>query len=195
MGQKSFHRSNTFFPGDSVNQNWMLSILRMLSIPKKGLYFCFDNPSALHMEFREDLNISEEKFMNLYGWYSWPSIFLGFIGGYLLDNIFGLRFGTALACLFVVIGQVFLSMGKALETHYELRLNFCGGFELRVTRVSEAAKGAFLGIIELCYFGRFIFGCGGETLSVAQKGFIAQWFDQKSLNFVLGLQLSFARIG
>ena len=52
-----------------------------------------------------------------------------------------------------------------------------------------------MGIIELCYFGRFIFGCGGETLSVAQKGFIAQWFDQKSLNFVLGLQLSFARIG
>ena len=59
----------------------------------------------------------------------------------------------------------------------------------------EPDKGAFLGIIELCYFGRFIFGCGGETLSVAQKGFIAQWFDQKSLNFVLGLQLSFARIG
>ena len=51
--------------------------------------------------------------MSLYGWYSWPSIFLGFIGGYLLDNIFGLRFGTALACLFVVIGQVFLSIGTA----------------------------------------------------------------------------------
>ena len=67
------------------------------------------------MEFRTDLNISEEQFMNLYGWYSWPSIFLGFIGGYLLDNIFGLRFGTALAGLFVVIGQVFLSMGKASE--------------------------------------------------------------------------------
>jgi len=116
------------------------------------------------MEFRTDLNITEEQFMNLYGWYSWPSIFLGFIGGYLLDNIFGLRFGTALACLFVVLGQVFLSIG------------------------------AFFGMIELCYFGRFIFGCGGETLSVAQKGFIAQWFDQKSLNFVLGLQLSFARI-
>ena len=53
--------------------------------------------------------------MSLYGWYSWPSIFLGFIGGYLLDNIFGPRFGTALACLFVVIGQVFLSMGEASE--------------------------------------------------------------------------------
>ena len=53
--------------------------------------------------------------MNLYGWYSWPSIFLGFIGGYLLDNIFGLRFGTALSCLLVVIGQVFLSMGEASE--------------------------------------------------------------------------------
>ena len=67
------------------------------------------------MEFRTDLNISEEQFMNLYGWYSWPSIFLGFIGGYLLDNIFGLRFGTALSCLLVVFGQVFLSIGEASE--------------------------------------------------------------------------------
>ena len=139
--------------------------------------------------------------MSLYGWYSWPSIFLGFIGGYLLDNIFGLRFGTALACLFVVIGQVFLSIGKASEIMHR---TFFGPFEILSSakqsgdsgqNVLEASKGSFLGIIELCYFGRFIFGCGGETLSVAQKGFIAQWFDQKSLNFVLGLQLSFARIG
>ena len=151
--------------------------------------------------------------MSLYGWYSWPSIFLGFIGGYLLDNIFGLRFGTALACFFVVIGQVLLSMGKASENFSILVLfrsvrsiKFCfqNCIILILSRMTvsfcsevdfEPCKGAFLGMIELCYFGRFIFGCGGETLSVAQKGFIAQWFDQKSLNFVLGLQLSFARIG
>ena len=133
--------------------------------------------------------------MSLYGWYSWPSIFLGFIGGYLLDNIFGLRFGTALACLFVVIGQVFLSIGKASEILSILVLFRNCTVSFRSEADSETGKGAFLGVIELCYFGRFIFGCGGETLSVAQKGFIAQWFDQKSLNFVLGLQLSFARIG
>ena len=145
------------------------------------------------MEFRTDLNITEEEFMSLYGWYSWPSIFLGFIGGYLLDNIFGLRFGTALACLFVVIGQVLLIIGKAPQVYFEPGNHGLGSR----TGLSfwKALKGLFLGIIELCYFGRFIFGCGVETLSVAQKEFIAQWFDQKSLNFVLGLQLSFACIG
>ena len=130
--------------------------------------------------------------MNLYGWYSWPSIFLGFIGGYLLDNIFGLRFGAALACLFVVIGQVFLSLGNAFEIFNTIA--YISDRDVP-NQWLKSYEGSFLGIIELCYFGRFIFGCGGETLSVAQKGFIAQWFDQKSLNFVLGLQLSFARIG
>ena len=84
------------------------------------------------------------------------------------------------------VNQVLFSKLPILS---RMTVSFCSEVDF------EPCKGAFLGMIELCYFGRFIFGCGGETLSVAQKGFIAQWFDQKSLNFVLGLQLSFARIG
>ena len=51
-----------------------------------GSYFCMDNPSALHNEFREDLDMSEVEFMNLYAWYSWPNVVLSFVGGFLIDK-------------------------------------------------------------------------------------------------------------
>jgi hypothetical protein len=42
--------------------------------------------------------------------------------------------------------------------------------------------------------GRFIFGIGGESLSSAQNAYAVSWFFGKQLNFVFGLQLSFARV-
>ena len=51
-----------------------------------------DNPSALHNEFREDLNMSEVEFMNLYAWYSWPNVVLSFVGGFLIDKAIDLNF-------------------------------------------------------------------------------------------------------
>jgi len=42
--------------------------------------------------------------------------------------------------------------------------------------------------------GRFIFGIGGESLASAQNAYAVAWFFGKQLNFVFGLQLSFARV-
>jgi hypothetical protein len=42
--------------------------------------------------------------------------------------------------------------------------------------------------------GRFIFGIGGESLASAQNAYAVSWFFGKQLNFVFGLQLSFARV-
>lgn len=42
--------------------------------------------------------------------------------------------------------------------------------------------------------GRFIFGIGGESLASAQNAYAVAWFFGKELNFVFGLQLSFARV-
>jgi len=36
---------------------------------------------------------------------------------------------------------------------------------------------------------------GGESLAVAQNNYAVLWFKGKELNFVFGLQLSFARVG
>jgi nitrate/nitrite transporter NarK len=43
--------------------------------------------------------------------------------------------------------------------------------------------------------GRFIFGLGGESLTVAQNSFTARWFEGKQLAFAFGLVVAFSRIG
>ena len=43
--------------------------------------------------------------------------------------------------------------------------------------------------------GRFVFGLGGECMTVAQSAIVASWFQGKELAFAYGLVLSVARIG
>jgi len=47
----------------------------------------------------------------------------------------------------------------------------------------------------LALVGRFVFGLGGESLTVAQNTYTARWFDGKQLALAFGLVLSFSRIG
>ena len=104
-----------------------------------GSYFCFDNPAALHTEFLDDLGMSESDYMGLYAWYSWPNVVLSFVGGYLIDRVFGVRLGACIFSLFCICGQFVFTAG------------------------------AFSDLVWLCYVGRFIFGIGGESLAVAQE--------------------------
>lgn len=43
--------------------------------------------------------------------------------------------------------------------------------------------------------GRFIFGLGGECMSVSQSAIISQWFKGKELSFAFGITLCVARLG
>ncbi|XP_060761816.1 major facilitator superfamily domain-containing protein 1 [Neoarius graeffei] len=130
-----------------------------------GSYFCYDNPAALQKQVIQDMQLNTAKFMQLYAWYSWPNVVLCFVGGFLLDSVFGIRLGTVIFALFVCIGQVIFAMG-ALVNHFWLM-----------------------------EFGRFVFGIGGESLAVAQNTYAVNWFKGKELNLVFGLQLSMARVG
>ncbi|XP_062843590.1 major facilitator superfamily domain-containing protein 1 isoform X1 [Trichomycterus rosablanca] len=130
-----------------------------------GSYFCYDNPAALQKQVTQDMHLTTSQFMQLYAWYSWPNVFLCFLGGFLLDRVFGIRLGTIIFGLFVCIGQVIFATG-ALANHFWLM---------------EA--------------GRFVFGIGGESLAVAQNTYAVNWFKGKELNLVFGLQLSMARVG
>ena len=51
--------------------------------------------------------------------------------------------------------------------------------------------GAFHHSFPLMQFGRFVFGMGGESLSVAQNTYAAAWFTGDALNMVFGLQVEF----
>ncbi|XP_030633537.1 lysosomal dipeptide transporter MFSD1 [Chanos chanos] len=130
-----------------------------------GSYFCYDNPAALQTQVIQDMRLTTSKFMQLYAWYSWPNVVLCFLGGFLIDRVFGIRLGTIIFSLFVCGGQVIFAAG-ALVNHFWL--------------------------MEL---GRFVFGIGGESLAVAQNTYAVNWFKGKELNLVFGLQLSMARLG
>ena len=47
----------------------------------------------------------------------------------------------------------------------------------------------------IMHFGRFIFGIGGESLSVAQSRITTRWFQGKELALALGLNLAIGRLG
>lgn len=130
-----------------------------------GSYFCYDNPAALQTQTIQDMQLNTSGFMQLYAWYSWPNVVLCFLGGFLLDRVFGIRLGTIIFSSFVLVGQIIFACG-ALAGHFWL--------------------------MEV---GRFVFGIGGESLAVAQNTYAVNWFKGKELNLVFGLQLSMARLG
>lgn len=90
---------------------------------------------------------------------------LCFVGGFLIDRVFGIRFGTILYMFILMIGQLIFALGGILDAFW------------------------------LMIVGRFIFGIGAESLAVAQNNYAVLWFKGKELNMVFGLQLSFARLG
>jgi MFS family permease len=50
-------------------------------------------------------------------------------------------------------------------------------------------------IYAVCLAGRFIFGLGGESLTVGQNYYTNQWFDGKILATVFGIVLAMSRVG
>uniref|UniRef100_A0A2K6FCL1 Lysosomal dipeptide transporter MFSD1 n=1 Tax=Propithecus coquereli TaxID=379532 RepID=A0A2K6FCL1_PROCO len=142
-----------------------LLVLLLMCFLGFGSYFCYDNPAALQTQVKRDMQVNTTKFMLLYAWYSWPNVVLCFFGGFLIDRVFGIRWGTIIFSCFVCIGQVIFALGGIFNAFW------------------------------LMEFGRFVFGIGGESLAVAQNTYAVSWFKGKELNLVFGLQLSMARIG
>ncbi|KAG0711750.1 Major facilitator superfamily domain-containing protein 1 [Chionoecetes opilio] len=130
-----------------------------------GSYFCYDTPGSLQDHIKEDMNVNTLQFASLYSLYSWPNVVLCFVGGFLIDRVFGIRWGTIIFSSIVTVGQFVYAMGALVNQFWIMQL------------------------------GRFIFGIGGESLAVAQNTYTVSWFKGKELNTVFGLQLSMARVG
>uniref|UniRef100_A0A673WZS0 Lysosomal dipeptide transporter MFSD1 n=1 Tax=Salmo trutta TaxID=8032 RepID=A0A673WZS0_SALTR len=90
--------------------------------------------SGLH----QDMKLNTSMFMQLYAWYSWPNVVLCFLGGFLLDRVFGIRLGTIIFALFVCVGQV----GKhhMMEMYLMLSLGRIGGESLAVAQNTYAVN-------------------------------------------------------
>ena len=51
------------------------------------------------------MGVSTYQFANLYSWYSWPNVILPIVGGYLMDTVFGIRLGTIIFAMFIILGK------------------------------------------------------------------------------------------
>lgn len=153
-----------------------------------GSYFCFDNPGALQDDFKTDLHMPTSQFVLLYSIYSWPNVILCFIGGFLLDSVFGIRLGTIIYMGLTLIGQIIFATGATINTFW---LMMVGRFVFGYVSFHE--------VFEIfCDFGinfNIFYSIGAESLAVAQNSYAVLWFKGKELNLVFGLQLSFARVG
>lgn len=136
-----------------------------------GSYWVFDFPGAVPTELCNWFTAHGVAFPLwkngfLYSVYSYPNVILGFFGGYIVDRFTGVRLGAFLFCFLVFCGQ----------------LIFCFGIQFQYYWAG-------------CVLGRFVFGLGGESLTVAQNTFTARWFSSRQLALAFGITVSFSRIG
>ena len=89
--------------------------LMMMCLLGFGSYFCFDNPGALQTDIKVAMNMTTAQFANLYSWYSWPNVVLPVVGGFLMDRVLGIRFGTMVFAFIICIGQAIFSLGGFLD--------------------------------------------------------------------------------
>ncbi|CAL8070628.1 unnamed protein product [Calicophoron daubneyi] len=149
-------------PARRLHRYVMLIFICFLSF---GDYLCYDSPAALQDVMLSDLSITATEFMNFYAFVSWPNVIMCFIGGFLVDRVFGIARGALVFSSIVFGGQLLFGIG------------------------------AFINSYPLMCFARFFYGTGSESLGVCQNTYTSLWFPPSELNFVFGLQLSMSRAG
>ena len=80
-----------------------------------GSYYIYDNPAALQDVMQSELKINTGQFTMFYSLYSWPNVILCFVGGFLIDRVFGVRWGAIIFGGLVTVGQVMYKMNAIFE--------------------------------------------------------------------------------
>ncbi|KAK2489194.1 hypothetical protein MC885_017211 [Smutsia gigantea] len=89
----------------------LLVLLLMCLLGFASVSGCVLSLPLRHCEAIVDMQVNTTKFMLLYAWYSWPNVVLSFFGGFLIDRVFGIRWGTIIFSGFICIGQVVFALG------------------------------------------------------------------------------------
>lgn len=151
---------------DSAPAKLRAAILLCICSLTLGSYWVFDTPGAIQSQLEGWFgDYTDADNALLYSIYSWPNVILALFGGFIIDRITGVRKGAVLFMGLIWLGQIIFCLGIQAKSY------------------------------GLCVFGRFIFGLGGESLTVAQNTFVIRWFSGKYLALVFGLVLAFARVG
>lgn len=145
-----------------------IGILLAISFMTFGSYWCFDIPGSIQTQLTD--------------WFGGPNVYskadnANLYSVYSYPNVIlaffggflidrlGTRFGATLFCSLVLAGQIVFSLGVQFKLYW------------------------------VCILGRFIFGLGGESLTVAQNTFTARWFAGKNIAVFFGVVVSVSRIG
>ncbi len=73
-----------------------------------GSYFAYDSIGALAPLMIEDMGIGREKIGMMYSFYSWPNVFMVFLGGFLIDR-FGTRRMSLIFSALIVLGAAMVA--------------------------------------------------------------------------------------
>lgn len=146
---------------------WIL--LLFISLMTFGSYWVYDTPGAIEAKlqrwFGGEDKYSDADNLTLYSVYSWPNTILAFFGGFIIDRVTGVRVGAMVFCGLVFLGQLIFSFGIQFKTYW------------------------------VCVLGRFVFGLGGESLTVAQNAFTVRWFSGSLRAMAFGLVVAIQRVG
>lgn len=83
--------------------------------------------------------MSTSTFVLLYSIYSWPNVILCFIGGFLLDSVFGIRLGTVIYMALTLIGQIIFASGAMIDAFWLMMLGrFVFGYVFIIVSLDNA---------------------------------------------------------
>ena len=159
---------------DASTLKFRLVLLFFISAATTGSYYSYDLPGGLPAPAQ--LYIGKNTTAGyglLYSVYSYPNVFLPFLGGWLIDNVFGLRASTVVTAALVLAGNALVAAAATIKDD----------------------QGAAFVPFCLAVVGRFIFGAGGETLTVAQSNLLVRWYPLAERATAFALVLAFSRLG
>ena len=141
-----------------------------------GSYYCFDMPGVLENQITHSVIEpfapgQGSTYYNLfYTVYAWTNMVVSLFAGLLVDK-YGVVPSVFLFLSFCLVGQAVWSLGADLES---------------TTAASRFA---------IMFGGRFIFGMGGGSITIAQNAITAYWFSGRELAMAFGITLSVSRLG
>jgi len=153
-----------------IDSNWdRFGILGIVFFYQICGLITYDSVGVLQTAICKELNLTSTQFSYLYSIYLLPNTVLPLIYGYILDDrIIGLRYGTRLFIICILIGTQLIAVAS-----YSLR-------DMRYI---------------ILLLGRLIYGIGAEGIYVAVNLIIIKWFYNYELGLALALSASAANLG
>lgn len=133
------------------------------------------------------MNMTTSEFTTLYAVYSWPNVILCVFGGFLLDSVFGVRWGTIIYLSVALSGQLLFAFGTFVNKFWLMVLG-------RFVYGHVSYYNITIALIQMSHY-RIIFRVGAESINAAQNSYTFMWFGGKALNTLFGLQWSFTQVG